>query len=117
MLTATTQLKSTCESNCTALYLLSWAAICSGGEGEEHGVPQEGQVGLEPRHTQPRPQVDRQAALNQSADQLTEGSCQGVFLTARLDLIQLHLRAKDKSQIFIRLVRQEHTLLTRGVTL
>lgn len=35
----------------TALYLLSWTAICSGGEGQEHRVTQEVQVGLKPWHT------------------------------------------------------------------
>lgn len=73
-------------------YLLSSSAVGSGGEGKENSVTQEGQVGLESWRTEPRPQVDGQGALDQCADELTEGSGQRILLTARLNLIQLHLR-------------------------
>ena len=72
-------------------YLLGGVAIGPGGEGEEHGVPQESEVGVEPWRPQSRPQVDRQAALDQGADQLAEGPGQRVFLAAGLDLVELHL--------------------------
>lgn len=75
-----------------ALYLLSRTTISSGREGEEHRVTQEVQVRLETWDAQPGAQINRQAALHECADQVTEGSSQRVLLTARLDLIQLHLR-------------------------
>lgn len=72
-------------------HLLSGAAVRSGWEGQEHGVAQEVQVGLETGDAKPRPQVNGQAALNQSADQVAEAASQRVFLAARLDLVQFHL--------------------------
>jgi len=66
-------------------------AVGPGGEGQEHGFPQERQVGAEPRRPEPRPQVGGQAALHQGADQLAEGAGQRVFLAAGLDLVELHL--------------------------
>lgn len=78
----------------TELYLLSWTSICSSGEREEHRVTQEVQIRLKAWHTQACPQINRQAALNQCADQMAEASGQWVLLTARFNLIQLHLKAK-----------------------
>ena len=90
------------------MYLLGGAAIGPGGEREEHGVPQEGQVGVEPWRPEPRPQVDGQAALHQRADQLTEGPGQRVFLAAGLDLIELHL---VDTSISVQYSKENHFLL------
>lgn len=82
-----------CE--CNSNHLLRRAAVRSGGERQEHGVAQEVQVGLETGDAKPRPQINGQAALDQSADQVAEAARERVFLAARLDLIQLHLQPPD----------------------
>lgn len=81
-----------------ALYLLSWVPICSGGEGQEHRVAQEVQVGLEAWHAKAGPQINRHAALDQRADQMAEATRQRVLLAARLNLIQLHLPGEKTNQ-------------------
>lgn len=81
--------------NANTRHLLSRTAVRSGGEGQEHRVPQEVQVGLETGDAQPRPQINRQAALDQSADQVAEAASQRVFLAARFNLVQLHLQQQN----------------------
>lgn len=76
------------------LYLFSRPAICSGGERKEYRVPQKVQVGLKTRYTKSSPKINRQAALDHCADQMAEGSCQRILLTAGLNLIKLHLEEK-----------------------
>lgn len=75
------------------------AAVGPCGESQKHRIAQEVEIRLEARRTQSCSEIDRKCTLHQSTDQMTKSSRKGIFLTARLDLIQLHLLEKNKLSV------------------
>lgn len=79
-----------------AANLFCWPTVGTCGEGQKHRVTQEVKIRLKAWCTQSCSKIHRQCTLYQSTNQMTKGSCEWILLTARFNLVQLHLLEENE---------------------